>query len=245
MFDIGLQGPIARLTLSRPEARNAVPASGWGELARAARQASEAARVLIVQGDGSAFCAGADLFDFAAFEGDPDAGSAFREAMRVGLDTLAALPIATIALVEGPCFGAGVALAMACDIRVAGPSARFAITPAKLGISYPQEDVARLVALVGAGQASRLLLSAQGIDAAEAVRIGLADLVSEHAREAADDLALAIAGNDASSVATLKRGIRLAAAGVRSDSGQDQEFDRLLGCERLAGHLAALRTRRG
>ena len=80
--------------------------------------------------------------------------------MRRGLDSLRDLTIATVALVEGPCYGAGVALALACDLRIAGPGARFAITPAKFGISYPQEDVAGLVALVGPGQASRLLLGA-------------------------------------------------------------------------------------
>jgi enoyl-CoA hydratase/carnithine racemase len=164
--------------------------------------------------------------------------------MRLGLDSVRDLPIATVALVEGPCFGAGVALAMACDLRVAGPGARFAITPAKFGISYPQEDVARLVALVGPGQASRLLLAAGTIDASEAARIGLVELECADAGAAVDALAAAICANSAESVAVLKRAIRLAAAGVGRDEEQDRRFDAMFGSAELRERLAALRPPR-
>ena len=113
--------------------------------------------------------------------------------MRAALDALRDLPIPTIASIEGPCYGAGVALAMACDLRIAGRGARFAITPAKIGISYPQEDVHRLVALVGPGQAARLLFTAETIDGAEAERIGLVE--STMPREG--PIVAAILANDA------------------------------------------------
>ena len=243
MFDLGVDGGIARLVLARPEARNAIPLAGWAELAALALEAVErGARVLILSGvPGEAFCAGADIADFAAFRHDPQARSAFRAAIRHGLDTLADLPIPSIALIEGACYGAGVALAMACDIRVAGSAASFAITPAKLGISYPQEDVHALVALVGAGQAARLLLSAGRIDAAEAERIGLVELRGDGA--VADALARAIAANDPDSLRVLKRGIARAAQGLRSDDAQEGAFDDLLGSEALAARLDAHRKR--
>jgi enoyl-CoA hydratase/carnithine racemase len=133
---------------------------------------------------------------------------------------------------------------MACDIRIAGSAARFAITPAKLGISYPQEDVHRLVSLVGPGQAARLLFGAGSIDGAEAARIGLVEIHSERAAEAAAELATTILGNDPASVATLKRGVRLAASGTREDEIQDAEFDALLGSAAVAERLAAHRSRR-
>jgi enoyl-CoA hydratase/carnithine racemase len=245
MFVLTLDGGVARLRLDRPEARNAVPVSGWQELSSACTKAAAGgARVLIVSGSRQAFCAGADLADFPALTDDPAAATAFREAMRAGLDTLARLPIATIAAVDGPCYGAGVALAMACDIRVAGEGARFAITPAKFGISYPQEDVARLVALVGPGQASRLLLGAGSIDSAEADRIGLVEVRAEDAGAAAEMLAVEILGNSGESIAVLKRAIRLAGEGTVHDEDQDRSFDLLFGSSDFRSRLEALRPSR-
>src|SRR5687768_18288626 len=132
MFDLRIEGGIARLTINRPEARNAIPFSGWADLAGAAEDAVRAhARLLILDAvSGVAFSAGADIASFGAFHADPDARTAFRQAIRHGLDTLRDLPIPTIALIEGACYGAGVALALACDIRFATHDAQFAITPA-------------------------------------------------------------------------------------------------------------------
>ncbi|HEY1604150.1 MAG TPA: enoyl-CoA hydratase/isomerase family protein [Allosphingosinicella sp.] len=245
MFDLAHEHDVARLTLNRPEARNAMKASGWGKLEQALGEAEgSGARVLIVRGAGSAFCAGADLGDFPAMHADADARARFRIAMRSAIERLAELPMPTIAAIDGACFGAGVALALACDIRVAGPGAGFAITPAKFGISYPQEDVARLVALVGPGQAARLLLSAGAIGAAEAARIGLVELLAgESADEEAETLARAIAAGSSASHRMLKRGIALAAAGAARDAEQDREFDGLLGSDEFAGRLAAARRR--
>lgn len=245
MFELSVEGSLARLRLSRPEARNAIPADQWEPLAAAARHAvARGARLLILEGSREAFCAGADLADFASFTDDPAAVARFRAAMRAGIDGVAELPIATIGFIEGPCFGAGVALAMACDIRVATEGARFAITPAKFGISYPQEDVARLVALVGPGQAARLLLGAQTIDAAEALRIGLVDLGPDGAEPALHALTSAILANSAQSIGALKARLGLAARGVSSDEGQDRSFDALFGCDEFAARLAALRPPR-
>lgn len=247
MFDLRIDGPVARLNLARPETRNAIPLDGWTSLAACgAEAAKEGARALILSGvPNGVFCAGADISDFDRFRDNEAARSAFREAIRSGLDGFRELPIPTIALIEGDCYGAGVAVAIACDIRIAGPRSRFAITPAKLGISYPQEDVHRLVSLVGAGQAARLLLSAGSIDGAEAARIGLVELYHEDgAAEAAVAFASAIAANDPESLRALKRSIGLAAAGIRQDDEQDRLFDALLGSDALTERLRAYRERR-
>ena len=160
MFLLERNDVHARLILNRPEARNAIPAAGWRVLAETLdRVAASDARLLVVTGAGGTFCAGADLADFNAMRGDAGAIARFREDMRAALDRLRGLAIPTIALVGGHCYGAGVALAMACDIRIAAPDARFAVTPAKLGIGYPQEDVHRLVELVGPGQAAPIMSS--------------------------------------------------------------------------------------
>jgi enoyl-CoA hydratase/carnithine racemase len=238
MFRLEQEGGIARLTLAREQARNAIPASGWAVLeARIVEIAASGAQLLILSGEGGAFCAGADLGDFAAMREDPPSRTRFRLDMRRALDALKDLEIPAIAWIEGPCYGAGVALAMACDLRLAHPSASFAITPAKIGISYPQQDIHRLVKLIGTGQASRLLFGALSLDAAEALRIGLVDLVEL----SPEPLAQAIAGNDPDSLKLLKRGLRLAAASRASDDHQDERFDALIGGEALARRLAELR----
>ncbi|MFL6863526.1 MAG: enoyl-CoA hydratase/isomerase family protein [Allosphingosinicella sp.] len=245
MFNLDLSGPVARLTLDRPEARNAIPLGGWRDLAARVREAEAAgARGLVLAGSPFAFCAGADLQDFPALQRNPAARADFRAAMREGLDGLAAAAMPTIAAIEGPCYGAGVALALACDLRVAGPAARFAITPAKFGISYPQEDVARLVALVGPGQASRLLLTALPIDAAEAARIGLVEIHAVDLEAALGEVVAAIAAASPASHLALKRAIALAGRGIAVDSAQDASFDALFGSEDFARRFAALRTGR-
>jgi len=245
MFELALDEDIARLRLNRPEARNAIPLHGWRALSQALDQAEQTgARLILLSGvPRGAFCAGADLSDFTGFRGDERAVADFRLQMRLALDRLRAAALPTIALIEGACYGAGVALAMACDIRVAATGAQLAITPAKLGISYPQEDIHRLVQLVGAGQANRLLLSAAPISGGEASVIGLVEIASDSAAEAAEALARSIAAFDPASLEALRAGVRLAAEGRSSDAEQDARFDALLASDALAAKLA-LRSRR-
>jgi hypothetical protein len=102
MFDLTLDGAVARLRLDRPEARNAVPAGAWALLAqRCGEAARSGARLLILSGTRQAFCAGADLADFPGFTTDPASTTAFRQTMRGGLDALRDLPLATIARRRG------------------------------------------------------------------------------------------------------------------------------------------------
>ncbi|HWT11644.1 MAG TPA: enoyl-CoA hydratase/isomerase family protein [Allosphingosinicella sp.] len=242
MFRLSQEGEVARLVIDRPKARNAIPLDGWRALAaRIGEIERSPARLLVLSGAGGAFCAGADLDDFALLNRDEAARSRFREEMRDALDRLRGLAVPAVAAIEGPCFGAGVALAMACDLRLAAADARFAITPAKIGISYPQEDVHRLVQLVGPGQAARLLFTAATIGADEAVRIGLVEALEAEAGLGA--VIEAILANDQDSLAALKRGLRLTAGGRWSDADQDRRFDALIGGEALAGRLEALRRK--
>jgi enoyl-CoA hydratase/carnithine racemase len=241
MFDLSFEEGIATLRLDRLEARNAIPIEGWPRIAELAREAEQRARLLLVKGSRAAFCAGADIGEFPALQRDEGMRVRFREAMREAFDTIRTLAIPTIAIIDGPCFGAGVALALACDLRIAGPEAKFAITPAKMGISYPQEDVYALVSLVGRGNAARLLFGGLTIDCRESLRIGLADMPLD---EAFERLLAAILANSAASIAALKRGIALAEGGQRSSAEQDESFDALLGGDELLTRLGALRPKR-
>jgi len=82
-----------------------------------------------------------------------------------------------IAMINGLCFGGGVAVALACDLRFAADHARFAVPATRLGLSYPMEAIERLVQVVGPGGAADILLSARALDAAEALHLGLVNRV--------------------------------------------------------------------
>jgi enoyl-CoA hydratase/carnithine racemase len=240
MFRLERHDDCTRLILDRPAARNAIPAAGWSELSDAIGEAETGgARMLIVTGAHGTFCAGADLDDLLAMRDDKAAIASFRADMRGALDRLRALCIPTVALIEGHCYGAGVALALACDIRIASLTAEFAITPAKIGISYPQEDVHRLVALVGPGQAARMLFSAQIVSNEEALRIGLVETRMPGGKSLFD----AILANDPESLTALKQAIAGACEGVRSDPEADRRFNAMIAGDAMARRLEALRRK--
>jgi enoyl-CoA hydratase/carnithine racemase len=235
MITLSQRGDIATLTLDRPATRNAFRIADWHALADAVAGVEARAIILRSTVPGS-FAAGADIAEMAALADVEAARIAFREAMRCAIDGIAAAPAPVIALIEGGCYGAAVGLAAACDIRVAGPGARFAITPARLGIGYPAEDVARIGGLIGRGQASRLLLTAGTIDAAEAARIGLVDILADDAASEAQSLADAIAANASGAVALLR-------ATLRGESGA-ADFDAAFGGAEFPEGLAAFREKR-
>jgi enoyl-CoA hydratase/carnithine racemase len=135
--------------------------------------ADDAIRVLVLSGAGGTFCAGADISEFEATYATAESARAYNDAVREAQRTLRALPKPTIAAIEGACFGGGCGIALACDFRLAAETARFAITPAKLGIAYSVADTRQLVSAVGEAVARDMLLSARTLDAAEAFRVGL------------------------------------------------------------------------
>lgn len=239
MFRIESSGAIARISLDRADARNAIGIDQWPKLTAHLQDiAASGVRALIVRSDvAGIFSSGADLGDLDGLAAEPAERTRFRVEMARAFDTLAALPIATIAAVDGGCYGAAVALALACDMRIAGVKAVFAVTPAKVGIVYPAGDVARLKAQVGPGQASRMLLTGMAIDAAEAARIGLVEQVADSADDAAAELAALIAANSRNSVAGLKRI-------VAGDVDADTLFEDAFGGVDFREGLVAFRERR-
>lgn len=249
MIDVDYHGAVARLSLNRPVARNALRVADWQQLSAAvADVARSGARVLVLRSAvPGTFSAGADLKELATLQADAALRAPFRAAMRGALDAITDLGMPTIALVDGGCFGAGVALAMACDMRLAAPAARFAIPPAKLGILYPVEDVNRLTDLVGTSQAILLLASGRAIDAAEAARIGLVDRVEPDVAAAAEALAAEIAANAPASVRLLKRMVTDFYPFIERDEEPrlgDRLFDDAFGGDAFAEGMAAYGQKR-
>jgi enoyl-CoA hydratase/carnithine racemase len=113
-------GGIGWIVLERPERKNALTAAMWCDLRDAAlRFQGDAARTVIVMGSAGAFCAGNDLHDFREQLADPASTKAMHRLMDDTLAVLREIPVPTIAAIDGPCFGAGLSLATACDLRLA------------------------------------------------------------------------------------------------------------------------------
>ncbi len=224
MITLDQAGDVWRVTLDRPEKRNAMATEHWLALADTiVRIPRDAAVVLLRSGVAGIFSAGADLAEVARLHEDAALRAPFRLALRRAVDAVAALPMPVVAAIDGGCHGAAVALTLAADIRIASPAARFGLPPARLGIAYPAEDIARLSALVGPGQAARLLFTADTIDAAEAQRIGLVEAIGDGAA-----VAEALAGNDATALAALKAMLRDPA-----DSAHGRAFENSFASARL------------
>lgn len=158
-------GPVLVCTIDRPERRNALDAPHLEQLSAVAADIGDA-RAMVLAGEGPAFCAGADLGHVE----DQEAAALVRRT----LDALSRLPICTIAAVEGPALGAGCQLALACDLRVVGPRARFGVPSSKLGVMVDHWTIEKLAQLAGHGYARSILLAADTIDAEAALRTGFA-----------------------------------------------------------------------
>ncbi len=238
MIQTSRDGPIATIALARPEARNALPIAAWEAIAAAAREIGDARAVILRSDVPGIFSAGADIREFEQLQADPILRTRFREAMRAGIEAVAALPMPVIAAIDGGCFGAAVALVLAADIRVAGNGAEFATTPARLGIGYPQQDVARLRAQVGRGVAATMLFTGDWVKADEAKAIRLVELRAKNAADTALAIARTIAANAPQAVRQLKRAL----GGPADDL--DQAFDDAFGGPEFAEGLAAFGQRR-
>jgi methylglutaconyl-CoA hydratase len=180
---------VARVTLNRPQIRNAFDDVLIAELTRAFRalDADASVRVVVLAGNGAAFCAGADLNWMKRMAGySYEQNLADATALAEMLATLDQLTKPTIARVHGPAFAGGVGLVAACDIAIGTPEAKFCLSEAKLGLS-PATISPYVVRAIGGRMARRYFLSAEVFGAEEAHRTGLlSGLV------AADQLDLAI-----------------------------------------------------
>lgn len=168
-----VRGHTATVTIDNPAKRNAMTPGMWEALPPIldGLAADTGVRVVVLTGAGETFCAGADISSLASMH-DGDGG---RDVAPLAEHALATFPKPVIAAIRGYCVGGGVELAAACDLRIAADDARFAITPAKIGIVYPHTATTRVVRLIGASATKHLLFTADLIDADRALRIGLAD----------------------------------------------------------------------
>jgi methylglutaconyl-CoA hydratase len=179
MLKVEIQGGVARVTLDRPEVRNAFDDALIAALTKAFFEvgSDKAVRALVLAGNGPAFCAGADLNWMKRMAGyGYDENLADAQALATMLATLERMPKPTIARVHGPVFAGGTGLVAACDIAVGTAEAKFCFSEAKLGLS-PATISPYVMRAIGERMARRYFLTAEVFDAQEACRIGMLSLL--------------------------------------------------------------------
>ncbi len=165
VLDRELTPQIVEVTINRPEKRNALDLDALNMIIDALTRAIDSeARVISLRGIDGWFCAGADI-------------SAMRErgfapALAEVLRLLSTAPVVTMAAIDGPALGAGMQLAMFCDIRVATARSAFGIPAGKLGLALDSATIVRLVQMIGRSTAAELLLGAETIDGQRAYELG-------------------------------------------------------------------------
>ncbi len=171
MIGIERAGDVMTIELQRPERRNALNT----ELADALREAVEKAaaddvRAVVITGAGTVFCAGADLSGDVFAANFPDKAIALNK-------SIDACPVPVIAAINGPAIGAGVQLAMICDLRVVAPEAYFQFPIARYGLALDNWSIRRLSSLAGHGRARGMLLAAEKLDSQTALLTGMANRI--------------------------------------------------------------------
>ncbi|WP_332748151.1 enoyl-CoA hydratase/isomerase family protein [Hydrogenophaga sp.] len=184
---------VATVVFDRPQARNAMTWGMYEQLAAINRQLSteRSVRVAVFRGaGGQAFVAGTDIEQFATFKTGED-GVNYERQIEAGIELLCQLPMPTVAVAEGWCVGGGLAIATACDFRLATPSAKFGVPIAKtLGNCLAIANVARLRAAFGHQRVKRMLMLAEFIEADEALACGFLHAVE--APETVDNAAASL-----------------------------------------------------
>jgi enoyl-CoA hydratase len=160
---------VMTIELQRPERRNALNSQLVDELREAVLKAGDGStRAIVLTGQGTVFCAGADLSGDAFAADYPDRLVELHKAMD-------ATPIPIVGFINGPAIGAGLQLAMQCDLRVVAPSAFFQFPTSKYGLALDNWSIRRLSSLVGHGRARAMLLSAEKLSAETALQTGMAN----------------------------------------------------------------------
>ena len=169
------RGDVMWLTFNRPEARNAMTFVMYERMAEVAREvdADPAVRALVLTGAGGAFVSGTDISQFSGFRTEGEALE-YEERMDAWMTALERVRVPTIAALRGAVVGGGAAIAAACDLRIAAPSARFGVPVARtLGNCFSMANLVRLSSLVGIARVKEIVFTARLVDADEALRIGL------------------------------------------------------------------------
>ena len=187
-------GPVATVTLNKPDKLNALDKTMWSRLGVIMRQLSDndALRCVVLRGAGEkAFAAGADIAEFATERANARQARHYGELIHNTMQAVAQCRHPTVAMIHGACVGGGLEIAAMCDMRVCGKASRFGVPINKLGLTMAYGELAGLLALVGRAVALEILLEGRIFDAEEAFRKGLVNQVVADNQVEAESYALA------------------------------------------------------
>jgi len=230
---------ICTITINRPQKQNTLCPEVLQEMAALFKSldSDTSVHVVVLRGAGEkVFCAGYDLsMVSAAVEGVMDkttqgqAVTREEDLLNVAMEAICDCRCPVIAMIYGPCVGAGCDLAAACDLRLASNTARFAIPAVRRGVIYPPDSIRRVMSLIGVGATRELVFTADFIDAARAKEIGLVSRVvdSRELVEATYALAGSIARNGPLALAATKKAIAKYLKTGRLSSADEEEVQTL------------------
>ena len=211
---------IATLTLNRPASRNALTTEMLFELAQAMPRLAQdpAVRLVVLTGKGGAFCAGGDVKGFANRAADSSNAPTFEQSaqtLRARMEVsrwLHEMPKPTLAVISGPAAGAGLSLALACDMRIAADEAKLTTAFSKVGLSGDFGGSYFLTQILGAAKAREMYFTAEVILGKEAARMGLVNrsVPGEQLAQAAADYARELASLPTIAVGYMKRNLNAA-----------------------------------
>lgn len=220
---------VGVITLNRPEVMNAFGGTMREDLLKLLQQAEadKSVRCVVITGAGKAFCAGGDIASMADMQARNDA-TAVPQRMKIGaqvVNLIRSMAKPVIAAVNGAAAGAGVNLALACDMRFAAESARFSESFVKIALVPDWGGTYLLTQLVGTAKAMELMMTGDRIDVAEALRIGILNRVipDNTFRDEVLTFALRLASGPANTLAHIKRATYIGATGTLSDALQYEE----------------------
>ncbi|HEX6709428.1 MAG TPA: enoyl-CoA hydratase-related protein [Rubrobacter sp.] len=191
-------GGVATISLNRPEKLNAFDSTMHAELYSAldGAAADEEIRCIVLRGEGRGFSAGADLAEVVReADGDPDLGEYLRNTYSRLVKRMVSIEKPIVAALHGPVYGAGVGIALSCDLRIAAGSAKFSVAFIKIGLMPDAGVTFFLPRVVGLGRAMQMSMLGDAVEAEEAYRIGLVgkvvpeDALSEETQKLAEQLA--------------------------------------------------------
>ena len=213
---------VARIAINRAAKKNAITLDMWDLITRAIRAAEDDDDVhmlMIESAVSGVFSGGADLDEFREVAKTPGLQEQHFDAMRHTISALEGMSKPTLCVINGGCFGGGMMLALGCDLVLASEWAKFAITPAKLGLVYPLAATRRLTERVGSSNALMLLYTADAVNAARAYEMGLVNEVvdGDDIDERVDALTQTIASLSPYSQRAAKRLVNMALDGKDDD----------------------------
>jgi len=205
-------GAVGTIVFDNVDKHNAVSYDMWRALPDAVHKldGDPEIRVIVVTGAGEkAFVSGADIAEFRAQRNAESARRDYNAAVEAGYLALSSTDTPTIARIRGVCYGGGMGLAIACDMRIAAEDSRFSLPAARLGLGYSFAGIKRLVAVVGPANAAEIIATARTYNAAEALEIRLVNRVVPPALldSTVADHAAAIAANAPLTVRAAMRAI--------------------------------------